>query len=369
MNSSNTSVVDRERYQLDPAVLIYPATDHNGLREFTIDTQGQTQSLVCEDWRALWAIHSLPLSFSKEEAFQFWRSEIPELDEQLEFWNTLTESRVIIPTSADQTVVVDQPTMTESPAAAYHRYSRSYPFMNMKRVESLWDDNGLMIQYAKREKIPDIYQTFKATDTISLRKVEEFLNAEDQTPILKLTAKEKLNFLLDYAFGKRAEVPYGFNQQFHYLQFSSISKTVPSGGGKHPSEIFYISAQHSPINPGVYHYNVKNNSLDLVRHECSAGFFVDANLNTHAQSIGYLIFTAVMERAMWRYRESRSWRAVLVDTGHAVHAASSLASALQIGARSHRRFLGEHIAKLLGVPSSLQPVLAVVELFERGDEN
>jgi SagB-type dehydrogenase family enzyme len=95
-------------------------------------------------------------------------------------------------------------------------------------------------------------------------------------------------------------------------------KTSPSGGARHPVEVYPLVLRVETLEPGVYHYSVRNDALRRVRaglHEdelvrAFAGFrwFADAPIA--------FVMTAVLERSMWKYRHSHAYRVLLLDAGH-----------------------------------------------------
>ncbi len=88
-----------------------------------------------------------------------------------------------------------------------------------------------------------------------------------------------------------------------------VRKTSPSGGCRHPSEIVVILPQGLESVPrGAYYYDVSRHQL--VAAPAYAGC---------AESVSGLcgfILTSRVERAMWRYRDPRSYRAIPLDAGH-----------------------------------------------------
>ena len=72
-----------------------------------------------------------------------------------------------------------------------------------------------------------------------------------------------------------------------------------------------------------------------------------------------LVFTSVVERAMWRYRDPRSFRAILVDLGHAVMAYRHVARTLGFRTYAFQKMHDSEVAALVGVDRVRQPPLYV----------
>jgi SagB-type dehydrogenase family enzyme len=95
-------------------------------------------------------------------------------------------------------------------------------------------------------------------------------------------------------------------------------KTSPSGGSRHPLELYVCARRVEGLEPGIYHYAADDHCLErLVRHPRPARvrrylpgqFFYEG-------AAALLIFTAVFDRYQWKYDEARAYRAVFVEAGH-----------------------------------------------------
>jgi SagB-type dehydrogenase family enzyme len=95
-------------------------------------------------------------------------------------------------------------------------------------------------------------------------------------------------------------------------------KTSPSGGSRHPLELYVCARRVEGLDPGIYHYAADDHCLErLVRHERAARvrrylpgqFFYEG-------AAALLIFTAVFDRYQWKYDSARAYRAVFIEAGH-----------------------------------------------------
>ena len=95
-------------------------------------------------------------------------------------------------------------------------------------------------------------------------------------------------------------------------------KTSPSGGARHPVELYVCALRVSGLAPGLYHYASDVHALERVRR----GNFTTRvrEWMPHSTSFGraafIVIFTAVLERELWRYPYARAYRAALTEAGH-----------------------------------------------------
>lgn len=95
-------------------------------------------------------------------------------------------------------------------------------------------------------------------------------------------------------------------------------KTSPSGGALHPLEIYVLSLRIKGLSPGMYHYAADRHRLELLkrgatRHDIAR--YVPGQ-PWYQDAAALFLFTARFPRPQWKYRFSRSYRAVLLDAGH-----------------------------------------------------
>jgi SagB-type dehydrogenase family enzyme len=97
-----------------------------------------------------------------------------------------------------------------------------------------------------------------------------------------------------------------------------LHKTSPSGGARHPVEVYLVALKVEGLVPGLYHYNARSHSLELLRRGqmqrkavqyCAGQAYV-----RHAAAL--FLMTAIFTRSMWKYRFARAYRVVLLDAGH-----------------------------------------------------
>lgn len=93
-------------------------------------------------------------------------------------------------------------------------------------------------------------------------------------------------------------------------------KTSPSGGARHPIEV-YVAARHiRDLAPGVYHFASARHELERLS---TAVLPFDQLLPEqwwYRDAAAVVLFTAVFERTRWRYQGPRAYRAVLLEAGH-----------------------------------------------------
>ncbi len=117
---------------------------------------------------------------------------------------------------------------------------------------------------------------------------------------------------------------------------SRILKTAPSGGARHPFELYLVARRVGGVSPGLYRY--RSSSHDLVTLRVfgeGAGSPEDRALDEALRgqlwdAAAYLILTAIPYRTEWRY-PGRAGKLVAMDAGHAFENTYLICEALGLG--------------------------------------
>lgn len=78
-----------------------------------------------------------------------------------------------------------------------------------------------------------------------------------------------------------------------------------------------------------------------------------------ARPFGLIAFTSLVERAMWRYRDDRSARAVLIDIGHALMIYRTVAHVIGFETYTYQKFRDTELCSAMGIDRLRQPPLFV----------
>ncbi|MHA1104112.1 MAG: SagB/ThcOx family dehydrogenase [Promethearchaeota archaeon] len=116
----------------------------------------------------------------------------------------------------------------------------------------------------------------------------------------------------------------------NYPQFAF--RTVPSAGGLFPIETYAVINNIDGIDPGIYHYNIKDHVLECLK---LGDYRIDAMKACLDQKMVYnsaitFIWTAVIERSKWKYLQ-RCYRYIYMDAGHIGQNCYLVAEALGLG--------------------------------------
>jgi putative peptide maturation dehydrogenase len=159
---------------------------------------------------------------------------------------------------------------------------------------------------------------------------------------------DRLSVLLYEVFGCR-----GFASVHPAL--TVLRKGSPSGGGLHPLEAYPLVQAVDGVEPGVYHYAVRDHALELVvglqaagvRHlvtafTCGQVFFASAPVA--------IALTARFPRSFWKYRRHpKAYATLLLDAGHLSQSFYLVCADLGLGAFFTNVVNGSEIEERLGL--------------------
>ncbi len=98
----------------------------------------------------------------------------------------------------------------------------------------------------------------------------------------------------------------------------SWSRTYPSGGGLYPLEVYAGVFNVDGMLPGIYHFNVRGNSLEVVSHYQSLPSFIKCypgESDYLPKATFCIVITALHERNTMKY-SAKGWRVMLIECGH-----------------------------------------------------
>lgn len=170
---------------------------------------------------------------------------------------------------------------------------------------------------------------------------------------------------------------------FHLLFFScgitSRGKTLddsrrpyPSAGARYPLEVYPIVLNCEGINKGLYHYNVKENSLELLLEENLNKWITKITGGEKWISNSGVVFviTGVLDRTRIKYGD-RGYRYILIEAGHLAQNICLLATELGLGSCCMGGFIDNELNKLLDINLQKEVTLyliAVGKLPKRNTE-
>ncbi|MEM3030733.1 MAG: SagB/ThcOx family dehydrogenase [Candidatus Micrarchaeia archaeon] len=172
-----------------------------------------------------------------------------------------------------------------------------------------------------------------------------FLPAKDYpgAPVVALPPPAPSNASFESALLARRSVRDYTNESISPGELSALlfaaqgisdgKRTAPSAGGLYPLELYVLVSRVEGIAPGAYHYNNRNNSLELV----AAGDYREkiASVAAGQPWVGnaavVIVFAAIKERTTSKYG-ARGVEYVWLEAGHASENLLLQAAALGLGA-------------------------------------
>jgi SagB-type dehydrogenase family enzyme len=107
-------------------------------------------------------------------------------------------------------------------------------------------------------------------------------------------------------------------------------KTSPSGGARHPEEVYVVALNVDGLKPGFYHYVADRHYLEALPGSLGSAGAINycAGQRWVGGASALFILTAVFARTMWKYPVPRVYRAVLAEAGHLCQTFCLVASSL-----------------------------------------
>jgi SagB-type dehydrogenase family enzyme len=332
---------------LRPELMIY-VDEVDGRPQVCLETETRKPPLVATDPVLVWAIQVLPDEFDEHRAKAIWSREPAARDRVDQIWSQLLDNDLLRPAGPRPTHL------------GYHAATRAHPFLNMSAgYQAFAADNNLMSSYRKDQSAPSVYLDLDYVDIVDLQRATDLSD-----PYLRVDLSQHLSLLFDGTFGERAKLPPFTDDLWDYSQDELLLKAIPSGGARHPTEAFAL-IRYPGVPSGLYHYNVRRNALGRLGDypDAAALAALGPGVRDHARAVGttasiVVILVSYVERAMFRYRDPRSFRAIVVDTGHAIGQLAELGEYLGLEYRHVPDFDPDAISKLLPLDLWQAPVTA-----------
>jgi SagB-type dehydrogenase family enzyme len=138
-------------------------------------------------------------------------------------------------------------------------------------------------------------------------------------------------------------------------------KTSPSGGARHPIEVYLVALRVKGLDRGIYHYQGKDHRLIRIPGKASArrASAYCADQPYFGAAAALFIMTAVFARTMWKYGRARAYRVVLLETGHLGQTFCLTATRLGLAPFTTAALKDSLIEKDLGIDGIAESVLYV----------
>lgn len=144
-------------------------------------------------------------------------------------------------------------------------------------------------------------------------------------------------------------------------------RTAPSAGGLYPIETYVIVHRVEGIDQGVFHYHVRMHALEELKKGDFRPHIAQAALGQAmcAQASIVIAWTALFERAAWKYRQ-RAYRYIYLDAGHMAQNLALAATSIGLGSCQVGAMFDNEVNDLLGVDGISESILYMSVVGQTG---
>lgn len=147
-------------------------------------------------------------------------------------------------------------------------------------------------------------------------------------------------------------------------------KTSPSGGARHPLELYVVALRVRGLARGIYHYAADRHRLERLRRGASAREVVRWLAGQHwfGKAAALVLLTGVLPRSQWKYQFARAYRVVLADAGHLCQTFCLVATWLGLAPFCTMALADSQIERALGVDGVREAILYAAGVGSRPDD-
>ena len=144
----------------------------------------------------------------------------------------------------------------------------------------------------------------------------------------------------------------------------TVFKATPSGGGRHPVELYLHATRVTGLPPGWYHHDGQAHALESLGHCWQRADLVAAagDQDWVGDAAAVIAYTAVLPRTRWRYDTPRAYRVVQMDVGHLSQTAYLVATAMGLGVGYTAALRDELVERALGCDPHHEIVLGMTAI-------
>jgi SagB-type dehydrogenase family enzyme len=138
-------------------------------------------------------------------------------------------------------------------------------------------------------------------------------------------------------------------------------KTSPSGGGRHPGEVYVMALRVEGIEPGFYYFSPLENSLYRIASGATPEQAISfcGNQDWVGGTAALFFMTAVFARSMWKYPHPRMYRILSAEFGHFCQTFCLTATSLNLATFSTMALADTAIERLLGLDGVTESVFYI----------
>jgi SagB-type dehydrogenase family enzyme len=135
-------------------------------------------------------------------------------------------------------------------------------------------------------------------------------------------------------------------------------RTAPSAGALYPIETYLLVNRVDGLEPGLYHYDVETQQLDILKlgdfsREVAAGA-LDQQIAARASVV--FIWSAIFQRSKWKYLQ-RAYRYIFLDAAHIAQNLALASQGLGLGSCQIGAIYDDDLNELMGFDNSEESVI------------
>jgi len=138
----------------------------------------------------------------------------------------------------------------------------------------------------------------------------------------------------------------GIHRADHGYEF----RTAPSAGALYPIETYIVANAVRKLEPGVYHYAIRNHELEQLKtgdmRDAIAAAALGQGMCAAASTV--FVWTAVFPRSKWKY-DQRAYRYIYLDAGHIAQNLALAAVSLGLGTCQIGALFDDEVNKIVAV--------------------
>jgi SagB-type dehydrogenase family enzyme len=201
------------------------------------------------------------------------------------------------------------------PEGSFHFSTKDVPYVD----RSEWSFDRLKPVLPKAPQ-PKIFKTIKgAKKTLLPKRIissSEFIQVLMARKTYRRFSKQELAL---EAVSQLLSLVWGVTGYLYTPRFGRLlQKTSPSGGARHPGEVYLMALRVKGLRAGLYHYQPATHQLEMINTNTSRekAWLYCARQHFVRNAAALFLMTAVFPRTMWKYQHPRAYRVVLLDAGH-----------------------------------------------------
>ena len=244
------------------------------------------------------------------------------------------------------------------PQASFHFSTKDTPFIPPDE----WPQ--VAKQFLAESAPPSPFKTYPRRSSLALPRVAPREDAFSRALLARKThrefsgapvSKSAIGELLHYTWGAQGQV---MSPTFGPL----VHKTSPSGGARHPGEVYLVALDIEGLKPGTYHYHPRDHVLERVAPAISRARLLQyaAGQQHVADASAVFLMTASFPRSMWKYRSPRAYRVVTLDAGHLAQTFCLVATWLGLAPFTTAALKDTAVEAALGLDGITESVLYLV---------